>query len=130
MGGSPVGEKTVLVLLSSGEDFSQRRLQGVQRFAEAVGWNLRTVEYTDDGKGRCRLVRSPLGEDIRTALAAWRPDGCIIDCSRYPDIVDDEPFRALPTVFIERGLERAGRKVSYALSDAQAMAEAAARVWS
>ena len=31
--------RTVLVLLSSGEDFAQRRLQGVQRFAEAVDWD-------------------------------------------------------------------------------------------
>ena len=119
--------RTVLVLLSSGEDFAQRRLQGVQGFAEAVGWNLRTVEYTEDGRGRCRLVRSPLGEDIRAALATWRPDGCIIDCSRYPDIVDYEPFRNVQTVFIERSLDRTGRKVSYVMSDARAVAEVALR---
>ena len=76
------GQKTILVLLSSGEDYSMQKFAGIQRYANKVGWHIQMVGYSEKGGGAYRIERLPLGSGVAGLLEFWRPAGCIVDFQR------------------------------------------------
>ena len=47
--------RTVLVLLSSGEDYSMQKFAGVQRYANRAGWHVQMVGYFEKDGGAYRI---------------------------------------------------------------------------
>jgi LacI family transcriptional regulator len=99
IGDSP--QPTVLVLLRPG-DYGSRMLAGIREYANAVGWHLQTIEYSDDRKSRYRLTRTPMGDSVADLLGFWHPSGCIVLCAPPPTALQPEDFPGVPVVFLDR----------------------------
>ncbi|MBQ0032098.1 MAG: hypothetical protein KBT68_04770, partial [bacterium] len=84
--------KTILVLLSSGEDFSMRKFAGIQRYADKVGWHIQMVGYSEKDGGSYQIDRSPLGSGVSGLLEFWHPAGCIVDSGRFPEAINPSEF--------------------------------------
>ena len=106
---SPIGglsatdtrQPTILVLLFPG-GYATRKLDGIREYANAVGWHLQTIEYSNDRKSRYRLTRAPMGESIADLLRFWRPSGCIVLSVPPPAALQPEDFPGIPVVFLDR----------------------------
>ena len=61
------GQKTILVLLSSGEDYSMQKFAGIQRYANKVGWHIQMVGYSEKGGGAYCLSSGVLPGALSTA---------------------------------------------------------------
>jgi len=122
-----MSRKTVLVLLSSGDDFAMQKFGGIQQYADAADWHLQLVEYSEGADGSYRLSRSPSGSDVSALIDFWHPDGCIADCGRCPELVRATEFGRSPTVFIERPPARSRGPSGFVYSDAESIAASAAR---
>lgn len=119
--------KTVLVLLSSGGDFSMQMFSGVQKHARQAGWHLQTVEYAKADKGGYLLNRSPSGRDIGELLKFWNPDGCIVECGMAQELLRSVDFKKRPTVFLDRHPPAGKSDMVCVYSDAASIARYAAR---
>lgn len=116
--------KTVLYLQSGlGED-SFAKMDGVLRYAKAVDWRVQTVPYA-----MASLVTRPDASRLccrwKTAIDRWKPAGVIVESGAICAELSVREFGKLPAVFLDREAERGAACVT---SDAQAIAEAAARV--
>lgn len=67
------GQKTILVLLSSGEDYSMQKFAGIQRYANRMDWHIQMVGYSERDGGAYRIERSPLGLGVAGLLEFWHP---------------------------------------------------------
>ena len=94
-------QQTILVLLLPG-DYGSRMLAGIREYANAVGWHLQTIEYSNDRKSRYRLTRTPMGDSVADLLRFWRPSGCIVLCVPPPTALQPEDFPGVPVVFLDR----------------------------
>lgn len=119
--------RTVLVFLSAGESFSMRKFAGIQRGADALGWDIQTVEYTAGHCGRCDFIRTPVNSDIKGLLAFWNPAGCIVDCGRNPEVVRVDVFGRCPAVFVDRNPQPVKGRVGFVCGNDRIIAEQAAR---
>ena len=95
------GQKTILVLLSSGEDYSMQKFAGIQRYANRMGWHIQMVGYSEKDGGAYRIERLPLGSGVAGLLEFWHPAGCIVDCGRFPEAINPSEFGDCPTVFLD-----------------------------
>lgn len=121
-------QATVLVFLTSGGEFSFRKFTGIQRYADAVGWHVQMVEYGPGEKdGKYRISRSPSGKNVAALIDFWRPDGCIVNCGRNPDLLKPADFGTCPTVFVDHHPIKTNGRIGFVFSDAESIAACAAR---
>jgi LacI family transcriptional regulator len=118
---------TVLVFLSSIDFTTQWMMRGIQRRAADFGWDLQTIEYSQNADGRYRLVRAPGGPDLGGVLDFWKPDGCLVDCGGAPKLLGPADFPGIPTVFVDRHPSTIAEGASCVFSDPIPIARAAAR---
>lgn len=117
--------KLILVLVSSGSDFSLQMFDGVRVYAQRVGWQVQSAEYQAVGGDFVRMVRAPT-TDLEGLVKFWRPDGCIVDF--YGGNADwlDRPFEGVPTVYFERYNPNPGLPICV-YGDSRSVGEIAAR---
>lgn len=90
--------KLILVLVSSGSDFSLQMFDGVRVYAQRVGWQVQSAEYQAVGGDFVRMVRAPT-TDLEGLVKFWRPDGCIVDFYGEMPIGWIDPLRvSLPSI--------------------------------
>ena len=118
---------TILVLLSSIDFTTQWMMRGIQRRAADFGWDLQTIEYSQNADGRYRLVRAPGGPDLGGVLDFWKPDGCLVDCGGAPKLLGPADFPGIPAVFVDRHPSTIAEGASCVYSDPVSIARAAAR---
>ena len=121
------GQKTILVLLSSGEDYSMQKFAGIQRYANRMGWHIQMVGYSERDGGAYRIERSPLGSGVAGLLEFWHPAGCIVDCGRFPEAINSSEFGDCPTVFLDHHPKSSRGRTGYVFSDVESVAALAAR---
>lgn len=121
------GQKTILVLLSSGEDYSMQKFAGIQRYANRMGWHIQMVGYSERDGGAYRIERSPLGSGVSGLLEFWHPAGCIVDCGRFPELINPSEFGDCPTVFLDHHPKSSRGRTGYVFSDTESVAALAAR---
>lgn len=120
-------QKTVLVFLSSGEDFPMQMFAGVRAVAESEGWSLQTVELELDRKGNVALAVSPVSSDVRGLIDFWRPDGCIVEVGRNVEAISRIDFGRCPVVFLDHCPGTVPRNVSCVTCDNVHIAMSAAK---
>lgn len=120
-------EKIILVLLTTGQEFSMRAFEGIQRHADSAGWRLQTVEYASDGHGGYTFVRSPSGSDVAALIEFWHPAGCIVDGGFDAAAVRPSEFGSCPTVFMDHRPIASRSRRGFVFSDPVSIAETAAR---
>ncbi len=120
-------QKTVLVFLSSGEDFPMQMFAGVKVVAESEGWRLQTVELGLDSNGKVSLAVSPVSSNVRDLIDFWNPDGCIVEAGRNADAIGRIDFGSCPVVFLDHSPGTVQRNVSCVTCDNTHIATAAAR---
>lgn len=118
---------TILVFLSSIDFTTQWMMRGIQRRAADFGWDLQTIEYSQNADGRYRLVRAPGGPDLDGVLDFWKPDGCLVDCGGAPRLLGPADFPGIPAVFVDRHPSTIAEGASCVYSAPEPIARAAAR---
>ena len=112
--------KTILFFQTSFCESNQRQLAGVYAFARTVDWNVQIVEYgTTVAKSR--------KPDLKALFSFWKPDGCIVDCGRFPEVIDPAEFGDCPTVFLDHHPKSSRGRTGFVFSDAESVAALAAR---
>ncbi len=96
-------------------------MDGVLRYAKAVGWRVQTVPYA-----MASLVTRPDASRLccrwKTAIDRWKPAGVIVESGAICAELSVREFGKLPAVFLDREAERGAACVT---SDAQVIAAAA-----
>ena len=68
----------------------RQKLAGVHLFAQERGWFVQVIN------------RYANPDEIRSALAEWRPLGCLVDCAMSRSAPPDILFRDIPTVYLDQ----------------------------
>ena len=82
--------KVVLFFQATTRKSWLQKLSGVHRFAQEHDWFVQVVE------------RFATGADIRHALKAWNPVGCLVDRAMTSSAAPDIVFRGIPTVYLDQ----------------------------
>ncbi|MBQ0033578.1 MAG: hypothetical protein KBT68_12395, partial [bacterium] len=72
-------DKVVLLFRSSLFELSEEMTNGIYEYASAHGWHVQMVEHGPALSDQChRPVASSL-DNVRQAIAFWRPSGCLVE---------------------------------------------------
>lgn len=120
--------KQPLVLLFRGSlcEMSRREFSGIMRYVHDAQWKVQTVEYASAAGNRFRAAG---GDDLDVArlLDFWKPSGCIVECMGQASKFPQRLFGRTPVVFLDSYPELMGRNSLCVSSDADRIAEVAAR---
>jgi len=121
-------ERTILFFASAFCQTNQMQQDGTHRYANAVGWRMRTVEYGRAARDRTGHDGVRGRDDIRRLVEFWKADGCIVDCGNEPTTLKASDFAGIPTVFLDRHPDTIESGAVCVSSDAVAVASSAAQV--
>ena len=112
------GRRAVVLFIGfiGGNMIHELRLEGARRFSRPFGWDVEVLRHQDSSPSR-----------IRAAIAAIRPDGCLVDLSLVNSPMPRSIFGETPTVFFDLHSRRSCASVANVLCDNAAVAETAFR---
>ena len=102
--------KVVLFFQATTRKSWLQKLSGVHRFAQEHDWFVQVVE------------RFATGADIRHALKAWNPVGCLVDRAMTSSAAPDIVFRGIPTVYLDQNPAKPSAEHPCLLHDSAASA--------
>ena len=118
-------EKTILLFETSVSPANRRAYDGVYRYAKAVRWNVRAIEYSlaADKRMHGRSGKSPAVAEV---LDLWDPDGIIVECAGRPPRLPLKAFGKLPLVLLDCP-SSVGKGLTGVCTDSASVVQAAAR---
>lgn len=100
----------ILFFQSTTRNSWNRKLAGVHRFAQERNWFVQVIE------------RFATPAEIRRAMKAWQPAGCLVDRGMSRGGAPDSVFKDIPTVYLDQDPRRRSRLHPCLLHDSAASA--------
>ncbi len=119
--------KTVLLFRTSFSPQNRFEYKAMFDFATQRNWQIRTVEYMNAAVSRHWKDNPAPRPKVRELLALWKPDGCLVECGGSSGEPWQDEFKGVPTVYMDRPMQRNNPKAICISSDANAIATAAAK---